>query len=580
MALQRKNRVRLIAALAAVGLFATACGNETDESGDAESPSDSASDDGSASQDGSAADAGDGIVSTNISQPESLTPINNTESEGQQVIDALFTGLVDVDENNELVLQHAESIETEDNVTFTVTLKEGWTFHDGTPVTAQSYVDAWNYATYGPNAQSTSGQLAGIAGYADVQCGTVEQENEETGETEQVADCDASPPTAETLSGLTVDSNTQFTVELSEPTSFFPTQLKASGFLPLPEVFYEDPAAYDRAPVGNGPLMMDGEWQDDVVINTVAYPDYQGDDAVSVDGVEFVIYAAIETAVTDLVAGNLDIVNGVPEEQWEDTIAQVPNSDLSDDSGINYIGFPTYVEPLDDPTMRAALSMAIDREAISEGVFDGLGAPAGNFYSPVIPGYEEEVCDNWEYNPDMAAQLFEEAGGVEALGDTIEVWFNEGGGHDLWMDTVITQWEQVLGIPASSVSFQQLPFAEYLEVADSQQFTGPFRLGWGASYLHPQYYAQLAMQLTSDEGGNNAMFWESEDFDTAISDALAIADFEESLPAWQEVMDVACAETPLAPIYYGQNTYAWNDPVEGVFIDAFGVIDYESLSVS
>jgi oligopeptide transport system substrate-binding protein len=320
--------------------------------------------------------------------------------------------------------------------------------------------------------------------------------------------------------------------------------------------------------------MMSGEWQDDVEILTDAFPGYQGDDAVSVPGVEFRIYADVNTAVTDLVAGNLDIVNGVPPEQWEETIAQVPNSDQSADSGINYIGFPTYAEPWDNPDLRAALSMAIDREAITQGIFNGLRDPAYNFYAPVIPGYEENVCDEWDYNPDLAAERFEAAGGLDAVGDSLEIWFNEGGGHDLWMDAIITQWEQNLGIPASSVTFQQLPFAEYLELADTQQLTGPFRLGWGASYLHPQYYTVLPLQRTADEGGNNAAFWRSEAFDAAITEALSFTDLDESIPAWQDAMEVACTEVPLAPVFYSQNTYAWNDPVGGVFIDAFGVLDY------
>ncbi len=403
---------------------------------------------------GGDSEASGDVISSNIAQPESLTPINNTESEGQQVIDALFTGLVDVDsETNELVLQHAESIDTEDNVTFVVTLKEGWTFHDGTPVTAQSYVDTWNYGAFGPNAQSTSAQYTQIAGFDDVQCGTTEDE-----EGNDVADCEGSPPAAETMSGLVVDSDTQFTITMSEPVPFLTTQMKASAFLPQPEVFFDDPAAYDRAPVGNGPFMMDGEWEDDVAIFTTAFPDYQGDDAAQYGGHEFRIYAAIETAVTDLVAGNLDIVNGVPPEQWEDTIAQVPNSALSPDSGINYIGFPDYAPPFDDPNLRAALSMAIDREAITQGIFNGLRAPASNFFSPVIPGYVEQIdgCTNWSFNPEEAAARFEEFGGVEALGDSLDVLFNEGGGHDLWLDAVITQWEQNLGIPAV---VRQLPAA-------------------------------------------------------------------------------------------------------------------------
>ncbi len=63
----------------------------------------------------------------------------------------------------------AESIESEDNPPGPSRLEDGWTFHDGTPVTAASFVDAWNYTAYSPNAQAGSYFFANIEGYGDLQ---------------------------------------------------------------------------------------------------------------------------------------------------------------------------------------------------------------------------------------------------------------------------------------------------------------------------------------------------------------------------------------------------------------------------
>ena len=547
----------------------------TDEEAMDEEEDDEAMDEEEPADEGAAAEPGE-RVTIQLGQPESLTPINNTESEGSQVLAGVFEQLINYDAENNLepMMANAESIETEDNQTYTVTLKEGWTFHDGTPVTADSYVNAWNYAAFTPNAQSVAGFFAPIAGYEDVQCGTVEDE-----EGEEVANCDDAPPAAETMSGLTVDSETQFTIELTEPEAFFITRLGYNAYSPLPEVFYDDPAAFDRMPIGNGPLMMASEWQDDIVIETDVYSDYAGDNASSV-GVEFIIFADINTGVTDLTAGDLDIVNRVPPEIWEDTISQVPNSETYEDSGINYIGFPTYDDRFSDPQIRAALSMAIDRETITEGIFGGLREPAGNILSPVIPGYQETIdgCDNWTFNPELAAEMFEAAGGAELFADGLDVWFNEGGGHDLWVTDVVNQWEANLGISAGNVTFQQLPFAEYLELADGAQFTGPFRLGWGMDYPHPQNYLQILLELTAPEGGNNATFWTNDEYSATIAEALLVPDVEESLPLWEDAAALACSEAPVAPMFYSVNAVAWNDTVDGVFVDAFGVIDYSQLT--
>ena len=583
--MKKSPLLRLLAALATFALLAAACGGS--DSADEQSTDDTteaveATDEDAAAADEEAdtadeADTSGDRVSTYIGQPESLTPINNTESEGSAVLAALFDTLIDYDiDTNEPVMTNAESITTEDNQTYVVTLKGDYTFHDGTPVTAQSYVDTWNYAAYAPNAQSTAGFFAPIDGYADMQCGTTTETNDE-GEDEEVADCEGSPPAAETLSGLTVDSDTQFTVVLSAPEPFFLTRLGYNAYAPLPQAFFDDPDGFDRAPIGNGPFMMNGEWEDDVEILTDAYPDYAGDNPAQIPGVEFVIYADVNTAVTDLVAGNLDIHDNVPPEQWANVTGQMSNYDQSGSSSINYIGFPTYAAPYDNADLRAALSMAIDREAITTGIFEGQRQPAFNILAPVIPGYEDTVCDEWTYNPELAAERFEAAGGLDAIGDSIEIWFNEGGGHDTWMDAVITQWEQNLGIPADSVTFQQLPFAEYLELADGAQFTGPFRLGWGMDYPHPQNYLQILLELTSEEGGNNATFWKDDAYSAKIAEALAVPSVEESIPVWQEANAIACAATPVAPMFYGQNSFAWNDGVSGVAVDAFGQLDYTAL---
>ena len=89
-----------------------------------------------------------------------------------------WTGLVEYDrESNEAVYTGvAESIESEDQTTWTVTLKDGWTFHDGTPVNAESFVNAWNYIAYSPNAQGASYFMANIEGYGDLQAPVVHRD--------------------------------------------------------------------------------------------------------------------------------------------------------------------------------------------------------------------------------------------------------------------------------------------------------------------------------------------------------------------------------------------------------------------
>src|ERR1700754_2447759 len=142
-----RGSARRGAVVAAVGLtlVLAACGGD-DDGGDG----------GSGSGDGGSSEGPTGTVSINSTQPENpLIPTTTNEVGGGNIVDAMWTGLVSYDpETAEPGLAVAESIEpNEDFTQFTITIADGWTFHDGTPVTAQSFVDAWNFGAAGANAQ-------------------------------------------------------------------------------------------------------------------------------------------------------------------------------------------------------------------------------------------------------------------------------------------------------------------------------------------------------------------------------------------------------------------------------------------
>ncbi|MGW5126549.1 ABC transporter substrate-binding protein, partial [Streptomyces sp. NPDC004069] len=123
--------VKWVAVAAVVALGATACGG--------------GGGDGGKSSGSKAGIDPSGKFSIEVGEPQNpLQPANTMESNGSIVIRSLFTGLVDYDQSGKTNYVNAESIDSQDNKTFTVKLKPDWKFHDGTPVTAASYVNAWN----------------------------------------------------------------------------------------------------------------------------------------------------------------------------------------------------------------------------------------------------------------------------------------------------------------------------------------------------------------------------------------------------------------------------------------------------
>ena len=119
-------------------------------------------------------------------------------------------------------------------------------------------------------------------------------------------------PKAKEMSGLEVISDTEFKVTLSRPNSQFPVMVGYSGFAPMPTSFFDDPEAFGENPVGNGPFQFESQ-DPKVSIKLKAWPDYPGDTKPSIPGVEFKIYQDLDAAWADLQAGNLDVLDTIPD---------------------------------------------------------------------------------------------------------------------------------------------------------------------------------------------------------------------------------------------------------------------------
>lgn len=579
--MKRLSRARVALLVLVLALVAAACsggggeGEQTAEGGDTADAGGAATEGGgdAASEEGAGSEGGGsgGEFSVYISEPEHISPPSNvTESGGGEVLNGLYAPLVEVDLETPAALTGddaptavAESVESEDNQEFTITLKDGWTMHNGEPLTAQNYVDAWNYGAYGPNANTGAYFFANIEGYDDLQC------PEGTGGEGQPECTEADIPATE-MSGLEVVDDRTFTVRLTEPFSIFPLVLRYSAFHPVPSDFLDDPEQYVEQPVGNGPFMMDGPWQHDELIRVVRYDDYAGEPAKA-DAVEYSIYAEVDTAYNDLLAGNLDVMDAIPAAQLDAAEAQFGERFIRQESPvIQFLGFPTYDPAFENPDLRKAFSMAIDREAISTTVRPDF-APLAGFVPEVIPGALADGCGgNCEYNPEEAARLFEEAGGYEG---TLTLWYNSGADHDPWIEAVSNQLRQNLGI--ANIEFQSLDFAEYLPLLQDQGITGPYRLGWIPDYPSPHTYLD---SLYSTGASSNYTGYSNPEFDALIAEGEAAEDPEASVEPFQEAERILNEDMPAIPMFVAESTGAYSERVENVeitFFDEANVADIE-----
>ncbi|UGQ57996.1 ABC transporter substrate-binding protein [Rhodococcus pyridinivorans] len=512
---------------------------------------------------GGSASGAEGVYSLHIMQPENpLVPGNTTESEGNQVLKSLFTPLVRYnDETSEVEYTGvAKSVESEDQMTWTIELNEGWTFHDGTPVTAKSYVDAWNYTALSTNAYGASYFFENVKGYDELQA------------------ADGAEPAATTMSGLEAVNDTTISVELKEPFAIFPVTLGYTAFYPLPEVFFDDPEAFGRRPIGNGPFKADEDFVDGQGFTVTKYEDYAGDNPAQAEGVQFKVYTELTTAFTDVQAGGLDVLLDLPSDAWATARDQFGDRYVERARpDITALSFPTYDERFADPRVREAFSMAIDRQAITTAIFTDTRTPAASFGSPVVEGYREDACGaKCELNVEQANKLLDEAGFDRSR--PVDLWFNAGAGHDQWMTAIGNQFRSNLGV--EYVLRGDLQFAQYLPLQDDKGMTGPFRMGWIMDY--PSLYNFLAPVYSTaamPPAGSNMTFYSNPEFDAALSAGNNADTLDDATVEYQRAEDILFRDMPATPLFYGLNQAVTSDRVDNVKIDAFGDIVTEEVTV-
>jgi oligopeptide transport system substrate-binding protein len=495
------------------------------------------------------------VVSIGTAEPKHLVPTMTTEQGGSLVLSAIFTGLVEYDDNARPYEVAAASITSADNMTWTVKLQPGWTFHNGEPVTADSYINAWNAGAYGPNAHDGNGFFEKLAGYAEM--------NPRDGK---------SAPRAKKLTGLVKKDDLTFEATLSEPYVNFRSMLGYTVFYPLPNAAFSDVAnnvlapAYEQAPVGQGPFKVKGAWQHDQLIETERFAGYKGPVQPKVAGIAFKIYQQQTTQYQDLLAGQLDVVEQIPVEGLGSARADLGDRfKQSPASIIQFLAFPTFDKRYSKVEIRRAISMAIDREEITKTIFQDSQKPLRSFVSPVVPGYRDNSCgEACQFNPAKAKALFESAGGAAAVGGKVQFAYNADGGHKASIDAMCNQIKKHLGVECEGNP--QPKFAELLTKLRNKQPVGMMRMGWVMDYPAIENYL---LPVYSTYGSSNYYGYANKEFDGLLASGDKAATPEEALKFYQRAEDLLARDMPVIPLRYGQNNFGHSTRVANVEMDVF-----------
>jgi oligopeptide transport system substrate-binding protein len=503
------------------------------------------------------------VVTVNGGEPQNpLIPTNTNENEGGRIVDRLFAGLMSYDAQGKPSLEIAKSIDTTDNINYRITLKPGWKFTDGSPVNAQSFVDAWNYGALTTNAQLQQSFFSPIEGYDEVAADT---------------------PTAKTMSGLKVVNDNEFTVKLKAPTIDFKIRLAFTPFYPLPPVAFKDIAAYGQHPIGNGPYKFaDGDaWQHNVKIDLVPNPDYHGNRPAENKALRFVFYANLDTAYSDLQAGNLDVLDTIPP-------SALPT--YRNDLGDRAITGPTASnQSLDTPSRlphfggeegrlrRLAISAAINRPQICQQIFSGSRSPSKDFTAASMPGFDPNIPGNQAlaFDPVRARQLWAQAEAISPWSGRYVIAYNADGGHQEWVDAVANSIKNVLGIQAMGAP--QPTFAQIRTDITKRTIDTAFRAGWQGDY--PSMLEFLEPIFVTGAGSNDVDYSNPE-FDAGLIRAEAAPSEQESYALTNMAQRILLRDMPVVALWDYINAAGRSAAVGNVTITWNGLPDYENITKS
>lgn len=518
------------------------------------------------------AGCGGGVLSPDLvvvnggEPPNPLIPTGTNDSQGGRILDRLFAGLMSYDAAGHPSPEVAQSIDTTDNVNYRVVLKPGWTFTDGSPVTAHSFVDAWNYGALSTNGQLQQSFFSPIDGF-DAVAGL-------TGD---------GKPTATTMSGLRVINDGEFTVRLKAPTIDFRMRLGHSAFYPLPRAAFRDMNAFGQHPIGNGPYQLaegpDGPaWEHNVRIDLRPNPGYRGNRRPHNKGLRFEFYANLDTAYADLLSGNLDVLDTIPpsalpvyKRDLGDKVTSGPAAiNLSLDTPLRLPHFGGEEGRL----RRLALSAAINRAQISRQIFVDTRSPARDFTARSLPGFDPNIAGNeaLDFNPGRARQLWAQADAISAWSGRYAIAYNADAGHQDWVDAVANSIKNVLGIDAAGAP--QPTFAGFRTQITNRSIATAFRAGWQGDY--PSMIEFLA-PLFATGAGSNDVGYSSREFDAALATAEAAPDMAQATRLANDAQRILFHDMPVVPLWNYISVLGWSAEVSNVTVTWNGLPDYENI---
>jgi len=461
-------------------------------------------------------------------EPPTLDPALTGDASSAEYVVEIFSGLVYLDRGLKVVPDLAESWKiSDDGKTYTFALRKNATFHDGRPVTAQDFKYSIERTTNpvlaSPTAETYLGDIVGVK----------EKLNRKVPQ----------------VSGVTVVDDYTLKIEIDAPKAYFLAKLT------FPTAYIVDKNNVERGgrtwtdkPNGTGPYKLQEYARSQRIILT-KNDNFYLDPKPQVASVEFILGGG--SAMTMYENGDLEAVPiGISDiERVSDTNSPL-NKELSISPQLStgYLVFNIRKPPFDDPKVRQAFALAIDRQKFVDVVYRKMAAPANTILPPGMPGYVEPK-GGFEFDAAKAKQLLSESKYAGKLPEV--VWTTSGGGGSTpqGVQAMTAMLKENLGV---TVSIQQTDWATFIN-----QLNDPaknpyqvFDIAWIADYADPQNFLDILFRSNSIQ---NWAAYGNPEVDKLLDQAALEKDNAARFKLYEKAEQLILADYPVVPLTYSRD---------------------------
>jgi oligopeptide transport system substrate-binding protein len=486
------------------------------------------------------------VLRVAVSPPTTLDPMRIADPGSVLIARQLFEGLTRWDPMARWVVPAAAASWTvsDGGTTFEFELRDGMSFHDGTPVTAHHFKFAFDRIARKSNASEIAYTLDRIQGFVEYN-----QLGKGRG-----------------LRGVTAIDDSTLRIRLSEPHYDFPAVLTHPGLVPVQRRAVRNIDRFVRSPVGNGPFQMRGRWEPGAEVVLDAFPRYREPPAV--DRVHFLPYSNPAHSWSAFQAGQIDVAE-VPVDEVEDASAVYGAAGTKPLLAGYFYGVNMRAGVLSDIRLRKAINFAIDREAIAQQIYEGTLRPPRGVVPWGMPGFAHNACKRLcVFSPERARALVRR---VPKNSRGVVVEFTKGRPHGEVARRVASDLRDV-GLRVKLRPYEFTQYVARLARGDGRVY----RYGWLAEYPDPDVFLTPVFDSGSPE---NYSGFDSERVDRLLDRARSEPDPARRLLLYRRAEMAILKRVPVIPIGSFVTHWAAQPRVESLAFDTAGGFDLVGASI-